>query len=252
MATTRAGLVSSRVSWAVALVTVSILGAWITVGASAATPSAAWVTTVSAATSGRCSEAEARRIVEQLRLGDPYVTDPFGKVLCGPFAGPGSQAMVVMLRGQGNTGFVHWVVFRWAGGAWQFLMKQPAGASITAAGSDIRQTLPIYRPADSRCCPSGGRKTRIWRWNGARFTASPWKRIAPGASTAPTAEASKSGYFKTPSGNIVCYHSPAPRTYRGRSSDVGSRAGSNPRPLAARVRTEATRATACRCSRPAA
>jgi hypothetical protein len=125
--------------------------------------------------SGRCSKAAAREVVKQLRLGDPSVADPFGKVLCGAFTGPGSQAMVVVLRGPGSTGFVDWVVFRWAGGAWQFLMKQPLGGSITAAGSDIRQTLPIYRPADSRCCPSGGTKTRIWHWNGIRLVAGPWK-----------------------------------------------------------------------------
>jgi ribosomal protein L34E len=35
------------------------------------------------------------------------------------------------------------------------------------------------------------------------FTASPWKRATSGTSTAPTG-ASKTGYFKTPSGNIVC------------------------------------------------
>lgn len=104
--------------------------------------------------------------------------------------------MVVMLRGDGNTGFVYWVVFRWAGGAWQFLMKQTAGASITAAGSDIRQTLPIYRPSDPRCCPTGGTKSRIWRWNGTRFTASAWKRVTKGE---PEARA-----FDSPSLNLNC------------------------------------------------
>jgi uncharacterized protein DUF6636 len=207
------GFLSSRVPRLAAFLAVAILAFSVTLAASAAPPAPSLSAVPSAkspnaslgssATSGRCSEAAGRRIVKQLRLGDPYVADPFGKVLCGAFTGPGSQAMVVMLRGQGNTGFVHWVVFRWAGGAWQFLMKQPAGASITAAGSDIRQTLPIYRPADSRCCPSGGTKTRIWHWNGSRFVAGPWKQVTPGA-----AAASKGGvtddYFKTPSGNIVC------------------------------------------------
>lgn len=104
--------------------------------------------------------------------------------------------MVVMLRGDGNTGFVYWVVFRWAGDAWQFLMKQTAGASITAAGSDIRQTLPIYRPSDPRCCPTGGTKSRIWHWNGTRFTASAWKQVTKGE---PEARA-----FDSPSLNLNC------------------------------------------------
>ena len=111
--------------------------------------------------------------------------------------------MVVSLRGPGNTGLIAFAVFRWAGGAWQFLMKQPAAASITAAESDIRQTLPIYRASDRRCCPTGGTKTRIWHWDGTRFTAGPWKQVTPGAAVT-------TGYFKTPSGNIVCYHSPGP------------------------------------------
>lgn len=153
-----------------------------------------------------CSAAAAREVVGRLRLGDPSVADPFGTVLCGTFTGPGSQAMVVVLRGPGNTGFADWVVFRWTGGAWQFLMKQPLGASITAAGSNIRQTLPIYRPADSRCCPTGGTKTRLWRWNGTRFTASAWKHKLPAAGAPAGAS---SGYFKTPSGNIVCFRTQA-------------------------------------------
>jgi hypothetical protein len=150
-----------------------------------------------------CSKAAATETVLRLHLNDPEVADPVGKVLCGSFTGPGSQTMVVSLWGPGNTGLIAFAVFRWAGGAWQFLMKQPAAASITAAGSDIRQTLPIYRPGDPRCCPTGGKKSRIWRWNGKRFVASPWKRVTPKTSSVPAA---KTGYFKTPSGNIVCLY----------------------------------------------
>jgi len=117
-----------------------------------------------------------------------------------------------VLRGPGNTGFAEWAVFRWAGGAWLFVMKQPAGASITAAGSDIRQTLPIYRSSDSRCCPTGGTKTRLWHWNGTRFTASPWKQTGLVAPAVP----GFSGFFKLPSANVVCgygYGSKIPRAF---------------------------------------
>jgi hypothetical protein len=101
--------------------------------------------------------------------------------------------MVVSLWGPGNTGYIDWVVFRWDGQAWQFVMKQPFAASITAAGSDIRQTLSIYRPSDSRCCPTGGTKTRIWHWNGTRFVAGPWK------------QAQTSDAFFSPSRKIFCW-----------------------------------------------
>jgi hypothetical protein len=130
-------------------------------------------------------------------LNDPEVADPVGKVLCGSFTGPGSQTMVVSLWGPGNTGFIDWVVFRWAGDAWQFVMKEPAGASITAAGSDIRQTLPIYRASDSRCCPTGGTKTRIWHWDGSRFLAGPWKQVTKGDL--------ETRDFYSPSKNIYCW-----------------------------------------------
>jgi hypothetical protein len=116
--------------------------------------------------------------------------------------GPGSQTMVVSLWGPGNTGYIEFAVFRWDGEAWQFVMKQPAAASITAAGSDIRQTLPIYRPNDNRCCPTGGTKTRIWHWNGSRFVAGPWKQVTPPKSG--TGAILHLYVFASPSRNILC------------------------------------------------
>jgi hypothetical protein len=129
-------------------------------------------------------------------LNYPEVAGPVGKVLCGSFTGPGSQTMVVSLWGPGNTGFIEFAVFRWTGDEWQFLMKESAANSITAAGSDIRQTLPIYRASDSRCCPTGGTKTRIWHWDGTRFVASAWKQVTPGKVITRS--------FYTPSKNINC------------------------------------------------
>lgn len=150
-----------------------------------------------AVTTADCSTATATAIVLRLHLNDPEVADPVGKVLGRSFTGPGSQTMVVSLFGPGNTGLIDWAVFRWEGDAWQFLMKQPSAASISAAGSDIRQTLPVYRPDDRRCCPSGGTKTRIWHWNGTRFTVGPWKQVTRGKG-----EPSR---FDSPSHNIHCF-----------------------------------------------
>ena len=121
------------------------------------------------------------------------MADPVGKVLCGSFMGPGSQTMVVSIFGGGNSGLIEFAVFRWDGEAWQFVMKQPAAASITAAGPDIRQTLSIYRPGDPRCCPTGGTKSRIWHWDGSRFVAGPWKQTQ-------TEDA-----FYSPSRKIFCW-----------------------------------------------
>ena len=151
--------------------------------------------------SSRCSKATARQLVLRLglSLNDPS-SEPVGEVVCGAFAGPGSNTMVVVLAGP--TGPLDWLVFRRTGDTWQLLMRQGAGASITAAGADIRQTISIYRPGDSRCCPSGGTKSRLWHWNGSRFVAGPWSEGKPASPT----RAEQSGFFKTPSGNIVCQY----------------------------------------------
>ena len=151
--------------------------------------------------------------------------------------------MVVSLWGPGNTGFIDWVVFRWDGEAWQFAMKQPFGASITAVGSDIQQTLPIYQPDDSRCCPTGGTKTRIWHWNGTRFTVSPWK------ATKGKGEPSR---FDSPSHNIHC------SMFDGGSGDysrgVGCRSDTPRRMVdmnvAGRVKIRGTPKAWCGCEEP--
>jgi len=144
-----------------------------------------------ASASGDCSKAEASAVVKQLRLGEPSLGYPVAAVLCGVFADPQSQTMVVTLAGP--TGPLDWVVFRWADGAWQVLMRQGAGASITAAGSDIRQTISLYLSSDSHCCPTGGTKTRIWHWNGSRFLAGAWL------------EKRTTDSFFSPSRNIFCW-----------------------------------------------
>jgi len=147
--------------------------------------------------SADCSKAAALEVVTRLHLNDPGVTNPISAVLCGSFTGPGSQTMVVSLFGPGNTGMIDWVVFRWDGNAWQFVMKQHQAATLSAAASDIRETVSIFRPSDPRCCPSGGTKSRIWHWNGSAFVAGPWKQTKPQFVKAKV-------YFFSPSRNISC------------------------------------------------
>jgi hypothetical protein len=155
-------------------------------------------TTAASSSASSCSKATAREVVERLGLSmNTPGADPVGKVLCGAFTGPGSRTMVVVLAGP--TGLLDWVVFRWTGSAWQLVMRQSGGASITAAGSDIRQTISIYRERDPRCCPSGGTKSRLWHWNGTRFVAGPWKQVTRGE---PEPRA-----FDSPSLNINCFMS---------------------------------------------
>ncbi len=144
--------------------------------------------------SGRCSKAEATAVVKRLRLSDSSY--PVYKVLCGAFSGPGSRTMVASIYGADNVGMTDWAIFRWSGSEWRLILKQHQAAVLIAAGSDIRESVSIYRPGDSRCCPSGGTKSRIWQWNGTRLVAGPWKQIAK--------REPKDRGFDSPSLNISC------------------------------------------------
>ena len=144
---------------------VVLLGVLLIAGGGLATTSA----------SANCSNDAAREAVARYGLGDPGVADPVVKVLCGSFTGPGSETMVASLAGPGSAGMLDWVVFRWSGTAWELLLRQHRAASLTAAGSDIRETVEIFRSGDPRCCPSGGTKSRLWHWNGTQLVPSAWK-----------------------------------------------------------------------------
>ena len=154
------------------------------------------------ATSGRCSKAEATAVVKRLHLGGAdFLPNPVWEVICGAFMGPGSQSMVVSLAtGGASAPFGGWAVFRLAGGTWQLVMQRRDGARVSAAGSDIRETVSIMREGDSHCCPSGGTRSRIWHWNGTRFTASPWKQATKGEP-----EPKRPSRFDSPSRNIHCW-----------------------------------------------
>jgi hypothetical protein len=123
--------------------------------------------------------------------------NPVVAVLCGPFMGPGSRVMVASLASGGaSVTVMGWAVFRLAGGTWQLVMQRKDGAYVSAAGSDIRESVNIMRPGDSHCCPTGGSRARLWHWNGTRFVAGPWKRATKGD---PRARG-----FDSPSLNISC------------------------------------------------
>jgi hypothetical protein len=153
---------------------------------------------------------------------------PIIHVICGPFVGPGSEGMAGMVAVPTGCGVsIGWAVFRFQGGAWQIAMEQHNGAlRLQAVGSDIRETQGYPRPSDAYCHPSRMR-ARIWHWNGTRLVASAWKVTSVAAAAA---GAFKAGYFKTPSGNIVCYHSPGPRDLPQAFLGCGIKSGLNPAP----------------------
>jgi hypothetical protein len=75
-----------------------------------------------------------------------------------------------------------WAVFRFTGGAWQLFPPGYRGGfvALAAVGSDIRETVPVWRSGDGPCNPTGGTKARIWHWDGTRLVAGPWKQVTPG------------------------------------------------------------------------
>jgi hypothetical protein len=124
--------------------------------------------------------------------------NPIGQVLCGPFAGPGSEAMAVTFTAPTCWSYQRWVVFRFSAGQWRVALDQSAFIfPLVVVGSDLRERRPVFRSGDPRCVPSGGSRARLWHWDGTQFTAGPWTQATPPS-------APRTDYFKTPSGNIVC------------------------------------------------
>ncbi|HEY7622408.1 MAG TPA: hypothetical protein VH834_21740 [Solirubrobacteraceae bacterium] len=166
--------------------------------AALAAGSAAGGASVRAATAD-CSPATAAQLVAEHQLNDFAVADPVVQVLCGPFTGPGSQAMAVTIGAATCWSIQRWVVFDFAGGTWRLVLDERAFVvpPLVAVGGDIKETTPVFRSTDPRCVPSGGTRSRIWHWDGARFTAGPWKQAKPAA-------ARTSATFYSPSRNVSC------------------------------------------------
>ena len=163
----------------------------------AASPSAGPVESSNALAA--CSKATAKQLVNQHNLNRFLLPNPVGEVLCGPFTGPGSQAMAVTVLAPTCWGVQNWGVFTLSGGTWRLVLDQPAylHPPLVRVGAGIRETTAVHRPGDSRCFPSGGKRSRTWHWNGSGLVAGPWQQVAP-------ADSYKNGHFKTPSSNIVC------------------------------------------------
>lgn len=188
------------------------------------------VSAVGGIASPDCSKATARQLVERNNLNHFALPDPVRQVLCGTFTGLGSNAMAVTIGAPTCWPIQHWAVFRLTEGVWRLVLNQPAYLvpPLVAVGSDIRETTAAHRPGDPRCFPSGGTRARIWHWYGSRLVAGPWKQVKAGTA-APPAAGGTSGYFKTPSTNVVCGY----RLYTGSSattSFVGCRIKSGLKP----------------------
>jgi len=126
-----------------------------------------------------CSRATALRVGKPYFFSDRYTIE---QVLCGSFAGPGSEAMAVTFVFPTCWGIQRWIVFRFDGTDWKpirdvgsFLIPP-----LEAVGPDIRETAAVHQINDARCLPSGGTRSRLWHWNGTQLLPGQWTRVTPG------------------------------------------------------------------------
>jgi len=148
-----------------------------------------------------CSAATANQLVNQHGLNRFQLPSPAAQVLCGPFVGAGSVAMVVSIKAPTCWSPQGWAVFRYDGASWQLVMVQGLVfivAPLVAVGSDIKETRPVFRAGDPRCVPSGGTHARLWRWNGSQLVAGPWATVPSSRGGRTTAS------FYSPSRNLGC------------------------------------------------
>ena len=145
----------------------------------ARTTSASAVSGVSA----ECSSATAKQLALERKLNPFGLDEPIVQTLCGPFTGPGSNAMAITLSAPTCWSPQGWAVLTFAGGDWQLVLERPLrflAGPLVAIGSDIRETVTVVRHGDSRCSPSGGTRARLWHWDGTRLVAGPFKQVTPG------------------------------------------------------------------------
>ena len=180
------------------LVTIGLVVVSLAVSAASATLAAGRLGPASGAP-GDCSHATAVQLVNENDLNLFLLPDPVAQVLCGPFTGPGSQAMAVTIYAETCWRIQHWAVFELTGGSWKLVLDEPAFLipPLLAVGADIKETTPVFGSTDPRCVPSGGTHARIWHWDGTRFVAGSWKQLTAGK---PRTFAS----FYSPSRNISC------------------------------------------------
>jgi hypothetical protein len=130
--------------------------------------------------SSACSSRTARTLVNKHHLNDFQLQQPVQQLLCGHFAGAHSKAMVVGIAASTCWSPQQWAVFKFTRSRWKLVLDVHAFVyRLVAVGHGIREKRPIFRSTDPRCVPSGGTRSRVWRWNGHRMAAGVWVRRPP-------------------------------------------------------------------------
>ena len=110
-----------------------------------------------------------------------FLPHPIVQLICGPFTGSRSQAMLVTIGAATCWTPQQWAVFRFTGGAWHLVADKHVFIfpPVRARRGDLTVTSPVARPGDSRCNPTGGKLAKTWHWNGRRFVVIASKRTPP-------------------------------------------------------------------------
>ena len=118
-----------------------MLGALLAVGASARTATSA---ADGPTATPPCTLATATQLVEQYRLNSFLLDNPVRQLLCGPFMGPGTEAMAVTIGAPTCWPVQSWAILGFRSGRWQLLKEIPAYLipPLTAVGNDIARRPP--------------------------------------------------------------------------------------------------------------
>jgi hypothetical protein len=128
-----------------------------------------------------CSRATAEQVAapDNPFFGSSTGQERLKQVLCGPFAGPGSDAMAVTFTAGTCWSPQGWALYVDRGGAWTrvAMFSSWLSSPLVAVGSDLHEVDPVFQSFDPRCLPSGGDRWRLVHWNGTTLVAGRWHPV---------------------------------------------------------------------------
>lgn len=141
------------------------------------------------ASSPSCSRTGAKRAIAASKLPQRVKVDASGRygagidrLICRDLTRDGTKEMVASIYSGGTAGDHAWIVFASTRRGWKVLLRRLNlyKVGIRPAPTGIVETLPVYNPDDSNCCPSGGFDHQLFRWRHGRFVvARSWHSSEP-------------------------------------------------------------------------
>ena len=135
---------------------------------------------LSAAAAGQCTRRAARQLVERAHLGGftGFTAEPVAKVLCGPFLGRHSRAMLVSLSRETCIPAGGWVMYRHVGRSWR-RVKASLGLFnmvFRHGATGFVEEIPNPRTTEPTCTTRRW-LGRNWHWNGKRLVHGRFHRV---------------------------------------------------------------------------